>query len=61
MWQYMLLCGVVTKPVAHLIQYHLLQWEVAKVKQLMNFNMTLAVLNLHQKDIREIKQYQISL
>ena len=66
-WQYMLLCEVRAKPVAHLMQYHLLQWEVAKVKQLMNSNMTLAVLNLHQKtpkgattkiqvkDIREIK------
>ena len=43
-----------------------LQWEVAKVKQLMNSNMTLTVPNLHQKtpkggttiiqvkDIREI-------
>ena len=56
---------------AHFMQYHLLQWEVAKVKQLMNSNMTLTVLNLHQKtpkgartkiqvkrykrDIREIK------
>ena len=43
------LCGVRAKPVAHLMQYHLLQWEVRKVKQLMNSNMTLAVLNLHQK------------
>ena len=49
MWQYMLSCGVGAKPVAHLIQYHLLQWEVAKVKWLMNSNMTLTVLNLHQK------------
>ena len=49
MWEYMLLCGVGAKPVAHLMQYHLLQWEVAKVKQLMNSNMTLTVLNLHQK------------
>ena len=49
MWQYMLLCGVGAKPVAHLMQYHLLQWEVAKVKRLMNSNMTLTVLNLHQK------------
>ena len=49
MFQYMLLCGVGAKPVAHLMQYHLLQWEVAKVKQLMNSNMTLTVLNLHQK------------
>ena len=54
------------------MQYHLLQWEVAKVKQLMTSNMTLTVLNLHQKmpkgattkiqekrykrDIREINQ-----
>ena len=51
--------------------------DAAKVKRLMNSNMTLTVLNLHQKtpkgtttkiqekrykrDIREIKQYQISL
>ena len=59
------------KPVAHLMKYHLLQWAVAKVKPLMNSNMTLTVLNLHKKipkgattkirvirhkiDIREIK------
>ena len=49
MWQYMLLCGVGAKPVAHLMQHHLLQWEVAKVKRLMNSNMTLTVLNQHQK------------
>ena len=50
LWQHMLLCGVGAKPVAHLMQYHctLLQWEVAKVKQLMNSNMTLTVLNLYQ-------------
>ena len=76
MWQYILLCGVGAKPVAHLMEYHLLQWEVSKVKQLMNSNMTLTVLNLHQKtpkgattkkqvkrykrDITEIKSYQIS-
>ena len=51
MWQHMLLCGVRAKPVAHLMQYHLLQWEVAKVKQLMNSNITLTVLNLHQKTL----------
>ena len=71
MWQYMVLCGVGEKPVAHLMQYYLLQWEVAIVKRLMNSNMILTVLNLHQKapkgattkiqvkrykrDIREIK------
>ena len=45
----MFLCGVGAKPVAHFMQYHLLQWEDAKVKRLMNSNMTLTVLNLHQK------------
>ena len=49
MLQNMLLCGVGAKPMAHLMLYHLLQWEVVKVKQLMNSNMTLTVLNLHQK------------
>ena len=43
------LCGIGAKLVAHLMQYHLLQWEVAKIKQLMTSNMTLTVLNLHQK------------
>ena len=33
----------------YLMPYHLLQWEVAKIKQLMTSNMTLTVLNLHQK------------
>ena len=28
------------KHVAHLMKFHLLQWEVAKVKFLMNSNMT---------------------
>ena len=45
----MLLCGIGAKPVAHLMQYHLLQWEVAKIKQLMTSNMTLTVL--HQKTL----------
>ena len=49
MWQYMLICGVGEKTVTHLMQYHLLQWEVAKVQPLMNSNMTLTVPNLHQK------------
>ena len=38
MKQYMLLFGIGAKPVAHLMQYHLLQWEVAKLKQLMTSN-----------------------
>ena len=49
MWQYMLLCGVGAKPVAHLMKYHLLQWKVAIVKCLMISNMTYTGLNLHQK------------
>ena len=51
-WQYiqwMLMCGVGAKSVAHLMKFHLLQWEVVKGKFLMNSNMTLTVLNLHQK------------
>ena len=43
MWQHMFLCGIGAQPVAHLMQYHLLQWEVVKVKQLMTSNMTLTV------------------
>ena len=64
MWQYMLICGVGAKPVTHLMQYHLLQWEVAKVKPLMNSNMTLTVLNLHQKTPKgattniQVKRYE---
>ena len=45
----MLKCGVGAKSVAHLMKFHLLQWAVVKVKFLMNSNMTLTVLNLHQK------------
>ena len=44
----MLMCGVGAS-VAYLMKFHLLQSEVVKVKFLMNFNMTLTVLNLHQK------------
>ena len=43
------MCGVGAKSVAHLMKFHLLQSEVVKVKFLMNSNMTLTVLNLHQK------------
>ena len=64
MWQHILTCGVVAKPVTHLMQYHLLQWEVAKVQPLMNSNMTLTVLNLHQKTPKgattknQVKRYE---
>ena len=67
MWQYMLMCSVGAKPVAHLMKYHLLQWEVAKVKPLMNSNMTLTVLNLHQKIPKgattkiQVKRYKIDI
>ena len=41
---------------AHLMKFHLLQWEVVKVKFLMNSNMTLMVLNLHQKTDPNVQQ-----
>ena len=31
------------------MNFYLLQWEVVKVKFLMNSNMTVTMLNLHQK------------
>ena len=52
------------KPVTHLMQYNLLQLGVAKVKPLMNSNMTLTVLNLHQKTPKcattkiQVKRYE---
>ena len=54
----MLMCGVGAKSVAHL-KFHLLQWEVIKVKFLKNSNMTLTVLNLHliQKIDPKVQQY----
>ena len=45
----MLMCAVGAEFVAQLMKYHLLLWEVVKVKFLMNSNMILTVLNLHQK------------
>ena len=33
---------------AHLMKFYLLQWEVMEEKFLINANMTLTVLNLHQ-------------
>ena len=50
----MLMCGVEAKSVAHLIKFHLLQWEVIKVKFLINSNMTLTVLN--QKTDPKVQQ-----
>ena len=64
MCQYILICGVVAKPVTHLMHYNLSQWEVAKVKPVMNSNMTLAVLNLHQNTPKgattkiQVKRYE---
>ena len=37
-------CGVGAKSVAHLMKFYLLQWEVTKVKFLINSNMTFAFL-----------------
>ena len=52
----MLMCGVGAKSVAHLMKFHLLQWEFVKVKLLMNSNVTLTVLNLHQKTDPKVQQ-----
>ena len=41
---------------AHLMKLSLLQWEVVKVKFLMYSNMTLTVLNLHQKTDPKVQQ-----
>ena len=52
----MLMCGVGAKSVAHLMKFHLLQSKVVKVKFLINSNMTLTVLNLHQKTDPKVQQ-----
>ena len=36
----MLMCGVGANSVAHLMKFHLLQWEVVQIKFLMNSNIT---------------------
>ena len=41
---------------AVLMKYHWLQWEVVKVKFIMNSFMTLTVLNLHQKTDPKVQQ-----
>ena len=38
------------------MKFHLLQWKVVKVKFLMNSNMTLTMLNLHQKTDPKVQQ-----
>ena len=40
----------------HLMKFHLLRWEVIKVKFLINSNITLTVLNLHQKTDPDVQQ-----
>ena len=52
------MCGVGTKSVAQLMKFHLLQWEVVKVKFLMNSNMTLTVLNLHPKTDPKVQNFK---
>ena len=52
----MLMCGVGAKSVALLMKFHMLQWKVVKVKFLMNSNMTLTVLKLHQKTNPKVQQ-----
>ena len=50
------MCGVGAKFMDHLMKFHLLQWEVIKVKFLINSNMTLTVLNLYQKTDPKVQQ-----
>ena len=50
------MCGVGAKSVAHLMKFHLLQWEVINVKFLINSNITLTVLNLNQKTDPKVQQ-----
>ena len=45
---------------AHLMKFHLLQWEVVKVKFLMNSKRTLTVLNLHQKTHPKILKVKVT-
>ena len=52
----MLMYGVGAKSVAHLMKFHLLQWEVVKVKFLMNSNVILTELILHQKTDPKMQQ-----
>ena len=53
----MLMCGVGAKSVVHLMKFHLLQWEIIKVKFLLiNSNITLTVLNMHQKTNPKVQQ-----
>ena len=52
----MLMCGVGAKSVVHLMKFHLLQWEVIKVKFVIHFNITSTVLNLHQKTDPKVQQ-----
>ena len=51
----MLMCGVGEKPVAHLMKFHLTM-GTCKMKFLMNSNMTLTVLNLHQQTDPKVQQ-----
>ena len=50
------MCGVGAKSVAHLMKFHLLQWEVINVNFLINSNITLTVLKLHQKTDPKVQQ-----
>ena len=51
----MLMCGVGEKPVAHLMKL-ITTTGTCKRKFLMNSNMTLTVLNLHQQTDPKVKQ-----
>ena len=52
----MLMCGVGAKSVASLDEIPSVTMGIVKVKFLMNSNMTLTVLNLHQKTDPKVQQ-----
>ena len=47
---------VLEQNLAHLMKFYLLQWEVMKAKFLINSNVTLTVLNLHQNTDPKVQQ-----
>ena len=48
------MCGIGAKSVAHLMKFHLLQWEVVKVKFLMNSNMTLICIKRQKQRCNKV-------
>ena len=54
-------CGVGAKSVAHLMIFYLLQWEVMKVKFLINSNMTFAYICIKRQTQRSMKILKVKV